>query len=371
MHLFMEENAMTKYDDIHSGAGGITRRTLFKDGAAAAGAIALGLPAIHARAQGSAQLPEAVTAILEAAKGEAEAVMFGLSIPADRAEKFKQALDEFYGFTAKMQFLGGLGPQKAAEVAQMVSRGIPAGVDCFYAGQGTTIFLRNAGAIETDDWASDLGIPEDRLVGGSSVKIIDSSLPLMSYNKDLVKEDELPKSWEGLLDPRWRGKITTPRLPGGAFFYNTYSVGEEKMTEILEGIMDQNVIWVPRTPDAATRLLSGEASLAVGVDIEAQVIRGAPLAYVPIQPMFLAPWQANLVKGSQSPNLAKLFAYFVSTDAGQAALNEATGYSTIDRPESTKAQLLVRYDPTYVPQEWITENYERLVSKYSEIMGLR
>jgi iron(III) transport system substrate-binding protein len=322
-------------------------------------------------AQGPAELPEAVAALIPGAQNEPEAIMFGLSIPADRAADFKAALDEFYGFPLNIQFQGGLGPQKAAEVAQLVNRGVPAGVDAFYAGEGTTLFLRGEGVLVEEEWARELGIPEDRLVDGSSVKIIDSSLPLMSYNTELVSEDELPTAWEDLLDPRWKGRITMPKLPGGAFFFNTYALGEEKVAEILEGLMEQDVIWVPRTPDAATRLLSGEASLAIGVDIESQVIRGAPLEYVPIEPMFLAPWALNLVKGTQSPNTAKLYAYFVATDAGQAALNAATGYSTINNAESTKAQMLARYNPTYVPQEWIRENYGRLVARYSQIMGLR
>lgn len=355
---------------ISTGNWGLTRRTVLRSGATAAGLAFMGLPASQLRAQ-AAELPDTIAALIPAAQSEAQATMFGLSIPADRAAAFKQALDGFYGFELNIQFLGGLGPQKAAEVAQLVSRGVPPGVDCFYAGQGTSIFLRSAGAVEEHEWARELGIPEDRLVDGASVKIIDSSLPLMSYNTDLVDPADLPTSWEDLLDDRWRGRITTPRIPGGAFFYNAYATGEDSMRRIVEGIMDQNVIWVPRTPDGATRLLSGEASLALGVDIESQVIRGAPLAYVPIDPMFLAPWQAHLVRESQSPNLAKLFAYFVSTDDGQAALDAATGYSTIDRPDSTKAALLGQYDTSYVPQEWTTENYERLVSEYASIMGLR
>jgi len=362
---------MTKANQSIRDAAAVSRRTVLKQAGAAAGVAALGLPAGQAGAQEKAKLPEPVAALIDKARSEPEAVIFGLSIPADRSSQLRQALDDFYGFPLKVQFLGGLGPQKAAEVAQLVSRGVPAKVDCFYAGEGSTIFLRKAGAVETDNWASALGIPPERLVDGASVKVIDSSLPLMSYNKALVKEDELPKAWEDLLDPRWKGKITAPRLPSAAFFYNTYSVGEEKMTRILEGIMTQNVIWVPRTPDGATRLLSGEASLALGVDIESQVIRGAPLAYVPISPMFLAPWQTNIVKGTRSPNLVKLFAYFISTDIGQAALDNATGYSTIDRPDSTKAKLLAQYKPTYVPQEWIQQNYERIVAKYSAIMGIR
>ncbi|WP_196258963.1 ABC transporter substrate-binding protein [Pelagibacterium limicola] len=346
------------------------RRNVLKQAAAGVTMLAFGMvqPAF---AQGTAQLPESIAALIPAAQNEPEAVMFGLSIPADSAADFKKALDDFYGFSLNIQFQGGLGPQKAAEVAQLVNRGVPAGVDAFYAGEGTTIFLRSEGALIEEEWARELGIPEDRLVDGASVKIIDSSLPLMSYNTELVAAEDLPTSWEDLLDPKWKGKITTPKLPGGTFFFNTYSVGEEKMTEILKGIMEQDVIWVPRTPDAATRLLSGEASLALGVDIESQVIRGAPLDYVHIEPMFLAPWALNLVKGTQSPNTAKLYAYFVATDEGQAALNAATGYSTINRADSTKAQLLAQYNPGYVPQEWIRENYERLVAKYSEIMGLR
>lgn len=360
---------MTQFNN-HLPTSGVPRCTALKHAAAVITVLAFGMvpPAF---AQDTAQLPESIAALIPAAQNEPEAVMFGLSIPADRAAEFKNALDEFYGFPLNIQFQGGLGPQKAAEVAQLVNRGVPAGVDAFYAGEGTTIFLRGEGVLIEDEWARELGIPEDRLVDGSSVKIIDSSLPLMSYNTELVSEDELPKSWEDLLDPKWKGRITTPKLPGGSFFFNTYAVGEEKMTEILEGLMDQDVIWVPRTPDAATRLLSGEAALAIGVDIESQVIRGAPLDYVPIEPLFLAPWALNLVKGTQSPNTAKLYAYFVATDEGQAALNAATGYSTINRAESTKAQLLAQYNPGYVPQEWIRENYERLVAKYSEIMGLR
>ena len=347
---------------------GLSRRALLRGSLAVGAALSMG---VSSYAQGTAKLPDQIAALVPEAQNEPEAVMFGLSIPADKADGFKAAIDAFFGFPLKVQFQGGLGPQKAAEIAQLVSRGVPAGVDVIYAGEGTTIFLRNSGALIEDEWAAELGIPEDRRVDNSSVKIIDSSLPLISYNKDLVKEEELPKSWEDLLDPRWKGRITTPKLPGGAFLYNTYSVGEERMTKAIEGIMEQDVIWVPRTPDGATRLLSGEAALAIGVDIESQVIRGAPLDYVHIEPMYLAPWALNLVKGTKSPNIGKLYAYFISTDEGQAALNEATGYSTINRAESTKAQLLAKYNPTYVPQDWIRENYDRLVAKYSNIMGLR
>lgn len=367
MGLNMEENKTMNILD-HTGAAVMSRRSLLKGTVAFGAALTFGSAAF---AQGAATLPDSIAALIPAAKTEPEAVLFGLSIPADKAAGFKAALDAFFGFPLNVQFQGGLGPQKAAEIAQMVSRGVPAGVDVIYAGEGTTIFLRKSGALITEEWAAELGIPEDRLVDNSSVKIIDSSLPLISYNKDLVKEEDLPKSWEDLLDPRWKGRITTPKLPGGAFFFNTYSVGEERMTKLLAGIMEQDVIWVPRTPDGATRLLSGEAALAIGVDIESQVIRGAPLDYVHIEPMYLAPWALNLVKGTKSPNIGKLYAYFISTDEGQAALNEATGYSTINRAESTKAKLLAKHNPTYVPQEWIRENYDRLVAKYSNIMGLR
>lgn len=52
-------------------------------------------------------------------------------------------------------------------------------------------------------------------------------------------------------------------------------------------------------------------------------------------------WGTYLIKGTKSPNLSKLFAYFISTDIGQDALDAATGYSTMDRASSTKARLIM------------------------------
>lgn len=345
-----------------------TRRRVL--GYAGAGTVmaTLGRPDL---AFGRAALPRTVEALIPAAKDEPGATMFGLSVPADSAAGFKAEMNAFYGFELDISMTGGMHPVKAAEIAQLQKRGISPDIDCFYTSIGTSIVLRDAGILVTEPWAEELGVAPDRLITPSMIRILDSALPLMSYNTERTESAELPTRWEDLLDPRWKGRIASPRIPVGAFLYNTYAIGEARMLALIEGLMDHDVIWVARTPESAARLLSGEASLALSLDIGSQLAKGAPLAYVPVQPALITSWGAHLVKGSKSPNLSKLFAYFLSTDVGQEAFGRHVGFSTRDNPASITAKAFEGLGVTDVPAAWINENFKRLAGTYAAAMGLR
>ena len=61
-----------------------------------------------------------------------------------------------------------------------------------------------------------------------------------AYNTDLVKPNEAPKTWEDLLDPKWKGKIgmQDPKSGGGgahAWVARMYQVyGEERWFEFMD-----------------------------------------------------------------------------------------------------------------------------------------
>src|SRR5690625_7438153 len=65
-----------------------------------------------------------------------------------------------------------------------------------------------------------------------------------AYNTELVSEDEAPKNWEDLLDPKWEGKIQFPNPAASGtstlmLFSYMMQHGEEERWEYFQKLNDQ------------------------------------------------------------------------------------------------------------------------------------
>ena len=109
--------------------------------------------------------------------------------------------------------------------------------------------------------------PEHRDAEGmfASSRIYVSAL---GYNTNLVKAEDAPRSFVGLLDPRWRGKIVKGH-PGysGTIMTATYEIARDLGWDYFEKLAKQNVLQVQSAVDPPKKLALGErAVMADGND---------------------------------------------------------------------------------------------------------
>lgn len=148
-------------------------------------------------------------------------------------------------------------------------------------------------------------------------------LSVMAYRTDLMKEADAPKTWEDLLDPRFKDKMVKAH-PGysGTVMTSTFVLSQLLGWDYFEKLGKQNIMQVQSSTEPPKKLAQGERALEIDGN-EYNVFRlideGKPIKIVyPEQGTPLAVGNAAVLKQAPNPNAAKLFyAFLFSIDAQQ------------------------------------------------------
>ena len=146
-----------------------------------------------------------------------------------------------------------------------------------------------------------------------------------AYNTQIVPKEHAPKSYEDLLDPRWKGKIVwNPKSMTGAWgFISTVlrGMGEERGTAYLRALAKQEIVPLPIAIRAVLdRVIAGEYAIGLEMNNTHAAIsaaQGAPVKWVPLNPVSETLQVSGITKGAAHPNAAKLFIDFMVSKAGQ------------------------------------------------------
>jgi iron(III) transport system substrate-binding protein len=146
-----------------------------------------------------------------------------------------------------------------------------------------------------------------------------------AYNTQLVPKESAPRSYQDLLDPRWKGKIVwNPKSMTGAWgFIATVikSMGDEQGMNYLRKLAKQEVVPLPIAIRAVLdRVIAGEYAIGLEMNNTHAAIseaQGAPVKWVPLDPVSETIQVAGITKGAPHPNAAKLFIDFMVSRAGQ------------------------------------------------------
>jgi len=137
----------------------------------------------------------------------------------------------------------------------------------------------------------------------------------IGYNTNLVSEEEAPRNWTDLLDPKWKDQIAIPH-PGFSGSAGTWVIAMRDLYgwDFFEKL-EANKPQIGRSvSDGANLIVSGERKIAVVPANRAAVDahNGAPVKPVyPTDGLVLAPGSTGLLAGAPHPNAAKLFAEFL------------------------------------------------------------
>ena len=152
------------------------------------------------------------------------------------------------------------------------------------------------------------------------------------YNNRMVKANEVPKTYDDLLNPRWKGQMmwSTSRGSGAPLFIGNVliSMGQEAGKAYLQKLKGQNIAKTTASNRQVLDLvIAGEYPIALHIfNHHAYISKnlGAPSEWHPIEPVTATIHTIGLAKNSPHPHASMLLLDFVLSEKGQKVYQQAS-----------------------------------------------
>ncbi len=145
------------------------------------------------------------------------------------------------------------------------------------------------------------------------------SVWVQAYNTNLIKKEELPKTFRDLLDPKWKGKLGIEAENQDWFASVVLEMGEEQGLKFFRELAQRNGVSVRQGHSQLTNMvISGEVPLALTVYNympEAAKRKGAPIDWIALEPVIARSNGVGVARRAPHPNAALLFHDFMITEA--------------------------------------------------------
>jgi iron(III) transport system substrate-binding protein len=299
-----------------------SRRQMIQAGAATLGAASLGSVMSQAPANNIAALAALTGAerqkrLAEGAKKEGVVSIY-TSMPLDDMAALTSAFEAKYGVKAKVWRSGS---EKILQRGLLEAKANRFEVDVF----------------ETNSPETEVLSREKVLIAGNSPflnELIPQAIPshkewiatrlnifTCAYNTKLVKKEELPKTYQDLLDPKWKGKLSVEADDSDWLAETVMKMGEEKGLALFREIARKNAVSVRKGHTLLSNLVaSGEVPLALTVynyKIEQMKNSGAPIDWFALDPTIARPNANGVARNAPHPHAALLFQDFELTEGQQ------------------------------------------------------
>ena len=188
---------------------------------------------------------------------------------------------------------------------------------------------------------------------------------VVAFNTKKFKAEDMPKTYEGFLDPKWKGRIameatdaewmgmvvkTWGEARGMAFF--------RKLSEMKPDMRKGHVLL-------SQLISSGEVDVGLTAyqsNAESFKRRGAPIDWVAVQPVIARPQAVGLLRQAPRPHAALLFADFLLSPEAQTLL-ASMGRNPVSRAVKSDTSNIpyVMSDPVVLLEE--NEKWQQLWEK--------
>ena len=171
-----------------------------------------------------------------------------------------------------------------------------------------------------------------------------SNLRLVAYNTRLVPKERIPKRYEDLLEPGWKGQIGFPEGQYSWFGTMLKIMGEERGRKFFQGLAQQNLNF--RSAQVLVMQMVAAGEFNAGFVYDTQVLRfknrGAPIdvATMPFVTKNIHP--LALAAHAPHPNAGKVFIDYVLSREGQLFIrNMGRVISRSDIPQEEFSRMKV------------------------------
>lgn len=183
----------------------------------------------------------------------------------------------------------------------------------------------------------------------------------IAYNTKMVKAEEVPKTYEDLLDPKWQGKLSwrIGSASGTPLFITNLRLawGEEKARAYFDKLAAQKIVnfgsGSART--LVDRVMAGEYPIALNIFAHHPLIskaKGAPVNSQLLDPVATTAATMVVPKGVRHPHATMLLVDYILSPDGQKVLAQAEYF-----PSRLDVAPLDTIAPVVPGKAGVTENF--------------
>ncbi|RXZ37100.1 extracellular solute-binding protein [Oxalobacteraceae bacterium CAVE-383] len=170
---------------------------------------------------------------------------------------------------------------------------------------------------------------------------------VQAYNTNKVKKEDLPRTYEDLLDPKWKGKLSIEASDNDWLASVINDMGTEKGTQYFKDLVAGNTLSVRQGHTLLTSLVAaGEVPLALTVyqySAEQARKKGAPVDWFAIEPAVSIFSGVGVARKAPHPNAALLYYDYMLGPDAQAILARIGYPPTSTLVESPLKGLKIKY----------------------------
>jgi len=160
---------------------------------------------------------------------------------------------------------------------------------------------------------------------------------VVAFNTAKVRREELPATYEGFLDPKWKGRIGLEATDQEWLAGLAKHWGEKRALEFFRGL-------VAMRPDVrkghvllSEMVAAGEVPVSLtnyASNADSMKRRDKPIDWKPVEPVIGRPQAIGLAANAPHPNAALLFADFVLSPEGQQLFNSMGRFPSSQKVKS-------------------------------------
>ena len=147
---------------------------------------------------------------------------------------------------------------------------------------------------------------------------------VQAYNTSLVRKEDLPRRYQDLLDPRWKGKLGIEARVPDWYAALVADMGEEKGIRFFRELVAKNGISVRGGHTLLNNLVvAGDVPLALTMYqyiVEGAKRKGAPVDWIVLEPAIGRMSGVGIARQAPHPNAALLFYDFMLSREAQQLL---------------------------------------------------
>lgn len=199
------------------------------------------------------------------------------------------------------------------------------------------------------------------------------NLNVLGYNTKLVPLREVPKTYQDLLDPKWKGKIGMDSKAYWWFANMVKVMGEKRGLEYMKGLGEQQLMLRNGRTLNTQMLAAGEMRVLIttyNYMVEDLKVKGAPVEWAPLDPVIPELHPLAISAHAPHPHAAKLYVDFLLSREGQEIMA-----STFRIPSRVDVDALVpklKKGIKILPVDYsLFGSYEKNAKLYREILMKR
>jgi len=147
----------------------------------------------------------------------------------------------------------------------------------------------------------------------------------MAYNSRMLKPNEVPSSYQELLQPKWRDRMGFVLSHTEWYFAMLQSMGEDKGRQYMEALSKQKIHSRIGSSLMNQLMMAGEFPLLISqypTGVEELKKTGAPIDWVALDPWFVYPIGIAVTAKNSHPAAARLYVDFILSEEGQTSMRQ-------------------------------------------------